>query len=225
MNPLAKRQVSFRAPGHSEARAAGTLLLGGAALVGLWLVLPHPSGGDTPALISTAAAMAATGLLCLLFFRRIPLPATHLILAATAAATGLLIYQSGVAVGQYGSIFVWATLISGYYFTRRIAVAQLVWLLGVYAVSLAVRQKSTAGYSPLTRWLFTAISLTVVMLLTNVIAAHRWRQTCAPGVSSISPTTCSRRWTRPAAASRSTKPGSTCLATPPRTSRECACWT
>ena len=35
--------------------------------------------------------------------------------------------------------------------------------------------ESTAGYSPLTRWLFTAVSLTVVMLLTSAIVARRAR--------------------------------------------------
>lgn len=105
------------------------MLLGGAALVALSLALPHPSGGDTTALIAIAALMAVTGILCLALFRRIPLAATHAILAAVVAATGLLIYESGVAAGQYGSIFVWATLISGCYFQRRVAAAHLLWLL------------------------------------------------------------------------------------------------
>ncbi len=167
-------QVSLRVPGHSEARAVGSLLLGGATLVALSLALPHPSGGDTAALIAIAALMALTGALCLALFRRVPLVASHLILAATAAATGLLIYESGVAAGQYGSVFVWSTLISAYYFSRRVAAAHLLWILAVYAVSLAAVQ-STAGYSPFTRWLFTALSLGVVMLFTSVIVAHRAR--------------------------------------------------
>lgn len=169
-----KGQASLRVPGHSEARAVGSLSLGAAALVALSLALPHPSGGDTTALIAIAALMAVTGILCLALFRRVPLAATHAILAAVVAATGLLIYESGVAAGQYGSIFVWATLISGCYFQRRVAAAHLLWLLAVYAVSLAVVE-STAGYSPFTRWLFTAMSLTVVMLFTSVIVAHRAR--------------------------------------------------
>ena len=41
------------APGRSEARAIGALLLAGAGLVALSLSLPHPSGGNTPALIAT----------------------------------------------------------------------------------------------------------------------------------------------------------------------------
>jgi diguanylate cyclase (GGDEF)-like protein/PAS domain S-box-containing protein len=138
----------------------------------LSLVLPHPSGANTAALIATAAVMAIAGLLCWTLSRHIPVAATHLALAATAGLTGLLIYESGVAVGQYGSIFVWATLIAAYFFPRRLAIAHLAWLLGVYAIALAVVE-DTGGYSPLTRWLFTAVSLSVVMGLTGIIVARR----------------------------------------------------
>jgi diguanylate cyclase (GGDEF)-like protein/PAS domain S-box-containing protein len=169
---LPKEQEDLRAPGRSEARAVGALLLAGAGLVALSLALPHPSGGNTAALIATAAGMSAVGLLCWFLARRVPLALTHLILGATAVATGLLIWESGVAAGQYGSIFVWGTLIAAYFFPRRQAITQLAWLLGVYAVTLAAVE-STAGYSPLTRWLFTAVSLSVVMALTSAIVARR----------------------------------------------------
>ena len=172
MAALPKEQEALRSPGRSEARAVGALLLAGAGLVGLSLALPHPSGGDTAALIGTAAAMAAAGLLCWFLARRVPLAVTHLALGAAAVLTALLIWESGVAAGQYGSIFVWGTLIAAYFFPRRLAIAHLAWLLAVYAVALAAVE-STAGYSPLTRWLFTAVSLTVVMALTSVIVARR----------------------------------------------------
>jgi diguanylate cyclase (GGDEF)-like protein/PAS domain S-box-containing protein len=169
-----KKKEELRAPGRAEARAAGALLVAGAGLVTLSLVLPHPGGGDTPALVAIAAAMAVAGLLSWFLARRVPIALTHLLLAATSAATGLLIYESAVAAGQYGSIFVWGTLITAYFFPRRVAIAHLAWLLGVYAITLAVVE-STAGYSPLTRWIFTAVSLSVVMLLTSTIVVRRAR--------------------------------------------------
>ena len=116
--------------------------------------------------------MAAAGLLSWFLAPHIPLAATHLTLAATSATTGLLIWESGVAAGQYGSIWVWATLIAAYFFPRRVAIAQVAWLLLVYAVTLAAVE-STAGYSPLTRWIFTTVSLSVVMALTSAIVARR----------------------------------------------------
>ena len=48
------------------------------------------------------------------------------------------------------------------------------WLLLVYAGILAV-VAGTGGYSPVTRWVFTAVSLTVVMLFINNLVARRDR--------------------------------------------------
>jgi diguanylate cyclase (GGDEF)-like protein/PAS domain S-box-containing protein len=171
---LLKNQEDLSKPGGAEARAIGALLLAGAGLVALSLLLPHPGGGDNSALAATAAAMVVAGGFCWFLAPRIPLAAAHLLLGATTGATGLLIYESGVAVGQYGSIFVWGTLIAAYFFPRRVAIAHLAWLLAVYAAALA-SVESTAGYSPLTRWIFTAVSLSVVMTLTSAIVARRAR--------------------------------------------------
>ncbi|MGC1164570.1 MAG: sensor domain-containing diguanylate cyclase [Solirubrobacterales bacterium] len=169
---IPKNREEPRGPGRSEARAVGALLGAGAGLVALSLVLPHPSGGNTEALIGTAVVMAIAGLLCWTLSRHIPVAVAHLALAATTAAAALLIWESGVAVGQYGSIYVWATLIAAYFLPRHLAIAHLAWLLGVYAVALVVVE-GTGGYSPLTRWLFTAVSLSVVMALTSAIVARR----------------------------------------------------
>jgi diguanylate cyclase (GGDEF)-like protein/PAS domain S-box-containing protein len=152
----------------------GALLVAGAGLVALSLALPHPNEVDEPALIGIAAAMFAAGLLCLALYRHLPVTVSHLVLAGATATTGLLIYESGVAAGQYGTIFVWAMLIAGYYFPHRVAFAHLAWLLVVYAVALAVVE-NTASYSPLTRWLFSAISLSVVTYLTGALVARRKR--------------------------------------------------
>jgi diguanylate cyclase (GGDEF)-like protein/PAS domain S-box-containing protein len=161
--------------GSAEARAAAALPVAGAGLVALSLILPHPSGGDQTAVAVTAAAMASVGVLLSLFVPRIGRLAVHAIIAAVVvAATGLLIYESGVAVGQYGTIFVWSTLVSSYFFPRRIAAAHLAWLLVVYAVALA-GVESTAGYSPLTRWLFSVVSLTIVMLLITQMVSRQDR--------------------------------------------------
>ena len=122
--------------------------------------------------------------------------ATHLALAATSLLTGLLTYESGVAAGQYGAIFVWAMLVAAYFFPRRLALAHLSWLLVVYALALAV-VGSTAGYSVFTRWIFTAVSLSVVTILTSEIVARRARADQRARRFFELPTTCSapRTWT------------------------------
>jgi diguanylate cyclase (GGDEF)-like protein/PAS domain S-box-containing protein len=174
MPPVLKRDEELRTPGRSEARATGALLLTGAGLVALSLSLPHPSGANTPMLIGIAAGMALAGLALWSLARRAPLVVIHAALAAAVVLSGLLTFESGVATGQYGAINVWVTLVAAYFFPRRVAIVYLLWILLVYAVTLAATE-STAGYSPLTRWLFTAISLTVVMALTSAIVARRAR--------------------------------------------------
>lgn len=169
-----QNRVRLTEGGSSEVRAAAALLIAGAGLVALTLVLPHPSGGDQGALSTIATVMAFAGVLTSLFVARIPKAAVHAILAVTVGLTGLLIYESGIAAGQYGTIFVWSTLIASYFFPRRIALAHLAWLLLVYGVVL-LAVPSTVGYSPLTRWLFSLVSLGVVTVLTTEIVARRAR--------------------------------------------------
>jgi diguanylate cyclase (GGDEF)-like protein/PAS domain S-box-containing protein len=174
LTPPVVHQDEIRAPGRSEARATGALLMAGAGLVALSLILPHPAGGHLIALIATACGMALTGLACWFLSARLPVAASHALLAGTVLVTGVLIWQSGVAVGQYGTIFTWETLICAYFFDRRTAAFHLGWLLLVYAGALAAVE-STAGYSPVTRWIFSAVSLTVVMLFINNLVARRNR--------------------------------------------------
>ncbi|HEY5943754.1 MAG TPA: diguanylate cyclase [Solirubrobacterales bacterium] len=160
--------------GDWEARAAATLPIAGAALVGLSLALPHPSGGNESALLTIAAGMALVGALCWIFVSRIPRAGVHALIAGSVGVTGLLMFESGAAVGQYGTIFVWATLISAYFFPLRIAAVHFAWLQAVNAATL-LAVENTAGYSPLTRWLFTFISLGVVMLLISEIVRAQAR--------------------------------------------------
>lgn len=169
-----RNRVSIRPAEATQARAAAALLVAGAGLVGISLVLPHPSGADHAALTLTALGMAFAGTLAWALASRIPRAAIHLILAAISAVTCVLIFESGIAVGQYGTIFVWSTLITSFFFPRRVAAAYLAWLLLTYGVTLLLVE-NTAGYSPLTRWLFTLISLSVVMLLITGIVARRAR--------------------------------------------------
>jgi diguanylate cyclase (GGDEF)-like protein/PAS domain S-box-containing protein len=174
LTPAITHRDEIRAPGRSEARATGVLLMAGAGLVALSLILPHPSGGHLIALIATASGMALVGLTCWFLSARVPIWMVHLLLGGTVLTTGILIWEATISVGQYGTIFTWATLISAYFFTRRVAAAHLAWLLLVSAGSLAAVQ-STGGYSPVTRWIFGAVSLSVVMIFVNGLVARRDR--------------------------------------------------
>ncbi|MDX6623087.1 MAG: hypothetical protein QOE75_1019 [Solirubrobacterales bacterium] len=165
---------SLRPPGVGAARAIGALLMAGGVIAGLSVALPHPSSADELSLVLTAAPMVVVGALVCLFPERVPRVASHLLLAAASLLAGLMTLEAEVAAGIYGSILVWATMMAAYFFTKRVAVAHLAWTLLVYAVTLAV-VPSTAGFSPFTRWLFTAISLSVILLFVSSIVARRAR--------------------------------------------------
>jgi diguanylate cyclase (GGDEF)-like protein/PAS domain S-box-containing protein len=167
-------EPSIRPANRTRARAVAALLVAGAGLVAISLVLPHPEGADEVALVLTALGMAVAGGVVWLFSGKIPGPAVHLLLGGASVVTCVLIYESGISVGQYGTIFVWVTLLTSYFFPRRIAALHLAWLLASYGFVLLLVE-NTAGYSPLTRWLFTTISLSVVMLLMTGIVARRAR--------------------------------------------------
>ena len=86
--------------------------------------------------------MALVGVLCWFLASRVPTPlASTCSSPAPSLVTGVLIWEAGLAVGQYGTIFIWATLITAYFFPRRAAAIHLVWLLLVYAGALAVGRK------------------------------------------------------------------------------------
>ncbi len=170
---LAVQERVLRERGN-PARAVGALMLAGAGLVALSLSLPHPSDVDDSQLIVTAAAMVALGLSCLALAARIPTAFVHLELGLAPVAAGLLTYESGIAAGQYGAILVWTMLVAAYFFPRMVALGHLLWLLLVNAITLTA-VPSTAGYSSLTRWTFTAVSLTVVAGLTSELVARRER--------------------------------------------------
>ena len=118
-------QPSIRPANRTRARAVAALLVAGAGLVAISLVLPHPEGADEVALVLTALGMALAGGTVWLSSSRIPGPAVHLLLGAASVVTCALIYESGISVGQYGTIFVWVTLLTSYFFPRRTAALHL----------------------------------------------------------------------------------------------------
>ena len=63
--------------GASLAKAIGSLFLLGAGFVAITVALPHPSGGNSPALLAIGGAMALTGVLCWILSRRFPARLAH----------------------------------------------------------------------------------------------------------------------------------------------------
>ena len=152
-------------------RVVGGLLLCGGVLGALSQALPHPEGSNDGALVVIDAAAFAAGAACLVSARFVPRWMAYLTLAGASALVCLGVYFTAVAAGVYTSIFVWIVLVSAYFFSARAAAAQLAWMLACYGIVLA--NIDSAGFSGFTRWLLTAIALTVAGVVTAWLVARR----------------------------------------------------
>jgi diguanylate cyclase (GGDEF)-like protein len=136
------------------ARIIGVLYGAGAVLVALSLLLPHPAQSNDGAILAIAGAAALVAALMLCAARRLPSWLLQLVIGVGSILISLCVYFSGQP-GAYGAMFIWVVLVSAFFFPGRRAVAQLAWLLAVYAAVLYSIPAN--GYSPLTRLLLTAI--------------------------------------------------------------------
>ena len=155
------------------ARVLGVLFMAGATLAVISLVLPHPPLHTV--LLGAMMAVAYTvGLSVYHHAERISDRLLNAIVFLATAQIGAAIYASGVAGGIYGSLFFWVALFAGLFCTRRMAIVQITWATVVYG-ALLVFVDNSSGFSPVTRWLLTAISIGVVGAVTNWIAEDRNR--------------------------------------------------
>jgi diguanylate cyclase (GGDEF)-like protein/PAS domain S-box-containing protein len=157
---------SARAREPVLARVLGLLLIFGGVLVLVSLLLPHPRGSDDAALMVVDACAFAIGVACLAAARRVPRWLLHAVLAGCSALICSAVYFSGLAAGLYATMLMWVVLFSAYFLSQRAALVHLGLLLGGYALVLALVEDA-AGYSPLTRWLLTAIALSVASGVTS----------------------------------------------------------
>jgi diguanylate cyclase (GGDEF)-like protein len=153
------------------ARVLAVLFMAGATLAVISILLPHPP--LRVALLSLAIFTAyAVGAIV---FRYADEVSTNLLPGLLFLATVLIgasIYASGIAGGVYGTLFFWVAVFAGLFFTPRMAAAHIGWVIAVNGV-LLTQVANPAGFS--TRWLLSAIAISVVAAVTNWIAADRNR--------------------------------------------------
>ncbi len=155
------------------ARVLGVLFIAGATVAVISLALPHPPL-HMGLLIAITATAYLTGAAVYRFAGRVSERMTNAIVFVATAEIGAAIYASGFAGGIYGSLFFWVALFAGLFCSRRMAMVQVAWAMVVYGV-LVARVDNPSGFSPVTRWLLTGITIGVVAAVTNWIAEDRNR--------------------------------------------------
>jgi diguanylate cyclase (GGDEF)-like protein len=153
-------------------RVAGALYLCGALLVGLSLLLVHPESADTTAMLILIAIATATGVALIALARHVPVLLLQLTGLVASTCTALCVVFAGVASGIYPGMFLWIVLYNACFFPGWRAFAQLGWILVNYGVVLAVVE-SSAGFSPVTRFLSTAFVLGVACVTVSWLVSSR----------------------------------------------------
>ncbi len=111
----------------SLGRSLGTLYVVGGLVAVLWLQLPHGSGADDGVLLAVALSALALGGVLAAFAQRLVAPALHVGLGLVQVVIGggcLITQQPDTDLRLF---FLWATPYAALYFSRRAAVAHLLW--------------------------------------------------------------------------------------------------
>lgn len=137
------------------ARVIGVLYAAGAILVAVSLLLPHPDPSNDGGIMAIAGIATLGSALLLTLASRLPAWVLQVAIGFGSALISLCVYFAGQP-SAYAAMFVWVVLVSGFFFPGRRTVAQVAWLLAVYAAVLY--SIPATGYSPLTRLLLTAIA-------------------------------------------------------------------
>ncbi len=169
MNPEADSQAPNRT---LMARVAALMFLAGAVLTVLGIALPHPPQAFTAGFASVAAACVILAALLFAFGRWLPPWGFQVAIAlGTLMVTVLIGLRRDFPIADTTPTemgYVWATLYSAYFFSRRVTIGQVGLAMTAYGVSLIASDARVAAIS----WLVTATILTFVA---GVVIALRGR--------------------------------------------------
>ena len=155
------------------AGALAFLFASGGLLVAACLLLPY--GGDSqPVLVLVPAGTALVVAAFLLRFREeVSLRAHEALLALGTVLISIVIYGGGRLGEGYPLIYVWVSLFAWFFFSTRMAVAQMAFVAVLSAVALTQNDEIDVAW-PI--WLMTVGSITVAGVLigrlTNAVRAQ-----------------------------------------------------
>jgi len=154
-------------------RVLGVLYFSGGVLVFLSLVLPHPEGAFVPGLVGIIGIGVVGGTIGIVGARHARAWMVHGVLAAGTFFICLADYFAGVGAGVYSAMFVWVVLMAASFFSRQALIAQVVWILVCWALTLIALDGSTTGFSSMTRWVLGSLVLIVAACVMSEIVAGR----------------------------------------------------
>ncbi len=153
-------------------RVLGVLYLSGGLLVLLSLLLPHPENAYVPGLFGIVGVGLGFGIVGIVWARHARAWMVHAVLAAGTLFICLAEYAAGVGAGVYSAMFLWVVLMAASFFSRQALIAQVIWVVVSWGVTLAALDEAT-GFSSMTRWILGSLVLIVAATVMSEIIAGR----------------------------------------------------
>jgi diguanylate cyclase (GGDEF)-like protein/putative nucleotidyltransferase with HDIG domain len=149
------------------ARSLAYLSLAGALIAFVSVLLPHDVQMDEGGMIKIACCSLASAVV--LFVGRDKLPAWcfPILLAAATLLVEWSIFASNEQTSPYAAFYFWIAIYAFYFFSRRQAVLQIIFIISVYAAVLGFVEDPTSA--PVLRWAITMSALVVSGAMIGVL--------------------------------------------------------
>jgi diguanylate cyclase (GGDEF)-like protein/putative nucleotidyltransferase with HDIG domain len=159
LNPRADRGLMARSLMYLS--IAGALI----AFVSVWL--PHDPELDERGMLTIAGCSLASGIV--LFVGRDKLAAWTfpILLAAATLLVEWAIFASNEETSPYAAFYFWIAIYAFYFFSRRQAILQILFIVAVYAAVLGFVEDPTSA--PVVRWAITMSALVVAGAMIGVL--------------------------------------------------------
>ena len=168
----AARRVDISEDSGVRARAMALLYIAGATIGAVSLVLPHPAGADDAQLWSNVALAYVGGALLVTIGSRLPGWAFHAGLAIGSVLVTRAVLVSGDPASFYAVWYLWIGLYAFYFFSRAGAVAHVVFVAVLYAVTLSVH----TPHSAVARWLTGMLTLVIAGVFIDTLVRRAREQ-------------------------------------------------
>ena len=152
------------------ARSLMYLSLAGALIAFVSVLLPHDPELDERGMLTIAGCSLASG--AVLFVGRDKLPAWTfpILLAAATLLVEWAIFASNEETSPYAAFYFWIAIYAFYFFSRRQAILQILFIVAVYAAVLGFVEDPTSA--PVLRWAITMSALVVAGAMIGVLQEH-----------------------------------------------------
>src|SRR5215212_3634771 len=149
LNPRADRGLM--------ARSLMYLSLAGALIAFASVLLPHDLQMDEAGMLKIACCSLASALVLFLGGEKLPAWGYPILLAAATLLVEWAIFASNEQTSPYAAFYFWIAIYAFYFFSRRQAIMQILFIIMAYAAVLGFVQDPTA--TPVLRWAITTSAL------------------------------------------------------------------